>query len=261
MKQDLVLSNLHLRDLNPRICGWEACAPGHTFGPAVREYHLLHYVVRGTGVFRRAQAVYTLRAGDIFVIRPGESTVYVADQADPWEYIWVGFDCAPQFAALLDRDVIRLPSAGRNFAAMAGCSAAAQEWSICGQLYELFSQLAAGAGAGRAPQPDYVGRAINYIESNYSQPVRVEEIARSLGLSRNYFCRLFHQQTGFSPQAYLIEYRLARALQFLENGMTQAQAARQAGYPDVFAFSRMFRRRYGLPPGRYLEARGKPPHS
>ena len=57
MKQDLVLSNLHLRDLNPRICGREACAPGHTFGPAVREYHLLHYVVRGTGVFRRAQAV------------------------------------------------------------------------------------------------------------------------------------------------------------------------------------------------------------
>lgn len=223
MKQDLVLSNLHLRDLNPRICGREVCAPGHTFGPAVREYHLLHY-------------------------------------ADPWEYIWVGFDCAPQFATLLDRDVIRLPSAGRSFAAMAGCSAAAQEWSICGQLYELFSQLAAGAGAGRAPQPDYVGRAINYIESNYSQPVRVEEIARSLGLSRNYFCRLFHQQTGFSPQAYLIEYRLARALQFLENGMTQAQAARQAGYPDVFAFSRMFRRRYGLPPGRYLEARGKPPH-
>ena len=79
MKQDLVLSNLHLRDLNPRICGREVCAPGHTFGPAVREYHLLHYVVRGTGVFRRAQAVYTLRAGDIFVIRPGESTVYAAD--------------------------------------------------------------------------------------------------------------------------------------------------------------------------------------
>ena len=244
----------------PRSGGREGCAPGHTFGPAGREYHLLHYVGRGTGVFRRAQTVYTLRAGAIFVIRPGESTVYAADQADPWEYIWVGFDCAPQFAALLDRDVIRLPSAGRNFAAMAGCSAAAQEWSICGQLYELFSQLAAGAGAGRAPQPDYVGRAINYIESNYSQPVRVEEIARSLGLSRNYFCRLFHQQTGFSPQAYLIEYRLARALQFLENGMTQAQAARQAGYPDVFAFSRMFRRRYGLPPGRYLEARGKSPH-
>ena len=71
----------------------------------------------------------------------------------------MGFDCAPQFAALLDRDVIRLPSAGRNFAAMAYTYI-----YFCGQLYELFSQLAAGAGAGRAPQPDYVGRAINYIE-------------------------------------------------------------------------------------------------
>ena len=82
MKQDLVLSNLHLRDLNPRICGREACAPGHTFGPAVREYHLLHYVVRGNGVFRRAQTVYTLRAGDIFVIRPdGPVTVSRAERS------------------------------------------------------------------------------------------------------------------------------------------------------------------------------------
>ncbi len=259
MKQDLVLNNLHLREINPRICGREACDPGHTFGPAVREYYLLHYVVRGAGTFRRGQAAYTLRAGDIFVIRPGEITIYAADRTDPWEYIWVGFDCAPQFAALLTRDVIRLPSALRNFTAMVGCTAA-QEWSICGQLYDLFAQLAAGAAASRADTPDYVGRAINYIESSYSQSIRVAEIAQSLGLSRNYFCRLFHQQTGLSPQAYLIEYRLGRALRFLEDGMTQEQAARQAGYPDVFAFSRMFRRRYGLPPGRYLEARGERPH-
>ena len=257
MKHDLVLDNLHLQEINPRICGREVCAPGHTFGPAVREYYLLHYVVRGTGTFRRGQAAYTLRAGDIFVIRPGETAIYAADRTDPWEYIWVGFDCAPQFAALLERDVIRLPAALRNFSAMASC-AAAQEWRICGQLYDLFAQLAAGSPE-RTAQPDYVSRAVNYIESNYSQPIRVEEIAASLGLSRNYFCRLFHRQTGLSPQAYLIECRLRRALRFLEEGMTQEQAARQAGYPDVSAFSRMFRRRYGLPPGRYLETRGTLP--
>ena len=172
MKHDLVLDNLHLQEINPRICGREVCAPGHTFGPAVREYYLLHYVVRGTGTFRRGQAAYTLRAGELFVIRPWETTIYAADRTDPWEYIWVGFDCAPQFAALLERDVIRLPAALRNFSAMASC-AAAQEWRICGQLYDLFAQLAAGSPE-RTAQPDYVSRAVNYIESNYSQPIRVE---------------------------------------------------------------------------------------
>ena len=43
--KDTLLDNLHMADINPRICGVEACAPGHSFGPAVREYFLLHYVV------------------------------------------------------------------------------------------------------------------------------------------------------------------------------------------------------------------------
>ena len=258
MKYDVFLNNLHLSGINPRTCGREACAPGHSFGPAVREYHLLHYVVRGAGTYRRAGLVHTLRAGQIFVIRPGETTYYEADAADPWEYIWVGFDCGQPFSALLGRDVLRVPSALQNFAKMAGSvRTPAREWIVCGQLYDLFAKLAAQEAAEREYAPDYVGRAVNYIESNYSQPIRVEELARSLGLSRNYFCRLFHETAGCSPQEYLIGYRLAKAVQFMENGMTQEQAARQAGYPDVFSFSRMFRRRYGLAPGRYLDARRK----
>ena len=100
--KDTLLDNLHMADINPRICGVEACAPGHSFGPAVREYFLLHYVVRGKGIFRRGKREYTLQAGEIFVIRPGEVTYYEADMRDPWEYMWAGFDCAPPFAALLE---------------------------------------------------------------------------------------------------------------------------------------------------------------
>lgn len=113
--KDTLLDNLHMADINPRICGVEACAPGHSFGPAVREYFLLHYVVRGKGIFRRGKREYTLQAGEIFVIRPGEVTYYEADMRDPWEYMWAGFDCAPPFAALLEQDVLRLPGALQNF--------------------------------------------------------------------------------------------------------------------------------------------------
>ena len=53
---------------------------------------LLHYVVRGKGIFRRGKREYALQAGEIFVIRPGEVTYYEADMRDPWEYMWVAFD-------------------------------------------------------------------------------------------------------------------------------------------------------------------------
>lgn len=136
--KDTLLDNLHMADINPRICGVEACAPGHSFGPAVREYFLLHYVVRGKGIFRRGKREYTLQAGEIFVIRPGEVTYYEADMRAPWEYMWAGFDCAPPFAALLEQDVLRLPGALQNFSRIAGCGdMPAKEWRICAQLYEI----------------------------------------------------------------------------------------------------------------------------
>ena len=251
--KDTLLDNLHMADINPRICGVEACAPGHSFGPAVREYFLLHYVVRGKGIFRRGKREYTLQAGEIFVIRPGEVTYYEADMRDPWEYMWAGFDCAPPFAALLEQDVLRLPGALQNFSRIACCGdMPAKEWRICAQLYELFAELDAARGPAQGHGGNYVGQAVNYIESNYSQPMRVQDIAAGLGLNRSYFCRLFRQQTGLSPQEYIVSCRLAKAAQFMtEHGMSQEEAARQAGYPDVFSFSRMFRRKYGMPPGRY----------
>ena len=120
--KDTLLDNLHMADINPRICGVEACAPGHSFGPAVREYFLLHYVVRGKGIFRRGKREYTLQAGEIFVIRPGEVTYYEADMRAPWEYMWAGFDCAPPFAPTSARWLSSLRPARRSRARLSPSS-------------------------------------------------------------------------------------------------------------------------------------------
>lgn len=253
MMYELLLNNLHLEDINPRICGSQTCAPGHSFGPAIREYHLLHYVVSGKGKFYRGEQVYNLQPGEIFVIRPGEVTFYQADSETPWEYIWVGFDCSPPFAALLQEDVLKLPAALGSFSKIISSGRSpAREWYICGQLFDLFSQLSAACRDQQNQAEIYVRKAINYIESNYSQPMKVEAIAKGLGLSRNYFCRIFHQQTGLSPQNYIVSHRLAKAAEFMtELGLPQEEAARMAGYADVSSFSRMFKRKYGVPPGQY----------
>ena len=253
MPQDIFIDNLHLHDLNPLICGMQKCPPSHAFGPAVREYHLLHYVLHGTGVFQHGEQAYHLHPGEMFVIRPGETTFYQADALDPWEYIWVGFECDEPFAALLKKDVIALPSALAIFQRIVSLQKEPMRtWLICGQLYELFSKIAETQGKTGENAQRYVSQAVNYIESNYTQPMRVESIAAGLGLSRNYFCRIFKAATGFSPQEYIVSYRLSRAAQFMtEYGLSPGEAARQAGYPDVYSFSRMFARKYGMPPGRY----------
>ena len=84
-------------DINPVQFGYENCQPSHHFGPALRTYWLLHYVVRGKGVFKIEGREYTVKVGNIFVIPPFIETYYEADKDEPWEYIWVGFTTSGEF--------------------------------------------------------------------------------------------------------------------------------------------------------------------
>ena len=88
----LFLTDRKLQDLNPLTAGEEACVPGHSFGPAIRNYTLIHYVLRGKGTLYARGGTFPVRAGQIFVILPGEVTTYTADADDPWYYRWIGFN-------------------------------------------------------------------------------------------------------------------------------------------------------------------------
>ena len=71
--------------------GEEACEGGHSFGPAVRDHFLLHFVTGGKGVFATEDKEYTVSAGEGFLISPDKVTAYRADAAEPWHYFWIGF--------------------------------------------------------------------------------------------------------------------------------------------------------------------------
>ncbi|MBQ6797995.1 MAG: AraC family transcriptional regulator [Oscillospiraceae bacterium] len=262
MLRPFFLRNLELNDINPRICGISSCDPGEIFPWHYIDRHVLHYVTRGKGRYLVDDRRHDVRAGDLFISHAGNRTCYEADRDDPFTYIWVSFECADVFSSLLTQDVLSAPWASSVFTRMiAACESTAAEWAVCGLLYEFFSLLAERQNPKADRVEDYVNRAMNYIQSEYAEPIRVEEIAAGLGLSRSYFSRLFRGQTGLSPQAYLVSYRLERAAEFLTvGGLSQKEAALQAGYPDVCTFSRMFRRKFGMPPGEYVrQYRAKTP--
>ena len=96
---------------------------------------------------------------------------------------------------------------------------------------------------------DYVLRAVNWMQTNYMNPVSISALAGELNLDRSYFSTLFRRQTGRSPQQYLTELRLEKARTLLlEYGYRPGEAAQAVGYADIFSFSRMFKRHYGVSP-------------
>jgi transcriptional regulator GlxA family with amidase domain len=108
------------------------------------------------------------------------------------------------------------------------------------------------ARTARALSDRRIARALSLLKADPTKPWTVERLARSVGLSRAAFARRFAAVTGRSPQRFASELRLALAANLLESSdESLAELAARVGYASEFAFSRAFKRRYGVAPGTY----------
>ena len=101
----------------------------------------------------------------------------------------------------------------------------------------------------RDPQ---VGRALALVHERISAPWSVDSLAREVALSRSAFVERFTSLVGMPPIRYLTVWRLQTAkVNLLETSKTIAQLAHIVGYDSVEAFSRAFKREYGLSPAQW----------
>jgi AraC family transcriptional regulator len=94
--------------------------------------------------------------------------------------------------------------------------------------------------------------AINYIGTHLQEKISVEMLAARANLSIDYFSKLFYQQTGERPLAYLQRKRIERS-QFLliSTDMPLAVVAAETGFEDLSYFSRLFKKITSYTPGNY----------
>jgi transcriptional regulator GlxA family with amidase domain len=98
----------------------------------------------------------------------------------------------------------------------------------------------------------YVQKSIEYISSNYSYPITVEDIAAYVGLSRSHLFRSFETVLGVSPKEYLTDFRLKQACDLLEHSSLSITAiANSIGFDNSLYFSKTFHKRKGMPPKEY----------
>jgi AraC-like DNA-binding protein len=97
----------------------------------------------------------------------------------------------------------------------------------------------------------HVSRAVRRISEHYERPFRVEDLARSCGMSTSAFHRAFHAVTALSPIQFQKQIRLQKSRLLLLTGADDvATVGHRVGYDSASQFSREYRRRFGLPPGR-----------
>lgn len=114
-----------------------------------------------------------------------------------------------------------------------------------GQGARLSHLLASGGDTGR------ISRAIGRLRENFSQPLRMDEIARGLGMSVSGFHHHFKAVTAMSPLQFQKQIRLQEARRLmLGEDLDAASAGFRVGYEDPTYFSRDYKKLFGAPPQR-----------
>lgn len=248
--------------LNLYYGGWEICCPMHTFGSAIRQHYLIHYVTRGKGRLWMNDTCYVIEKDTMFLIRPGITCVYQADKDDPWEYCWIcidgydvenmlnnsGFDKVnPLF---FDKSNGEVRDAMLNFIFYFS-KYKNNEYMLLSRLYNIFGHMKIQMKKQQA-KSIHVEKAIDYIYENYYKSITIIDIAEYLGIDRTYLYRLFKEEYNMSPQKYLLNFRLKAAMNKLEGGnMSIADIAYSCGFNDASAFCHQFKKVYKDTPLNY----------
>ena len=254
------------------LCGFEQCAPSHSFGPAVRDHTLIHCVLSGRGKFYAGGQCRTVSAGEAFLILPGAVTTYTADSADPWRYCWVGFNGAdvPEILRCCglgaERMVFPYASSPQEMEAcvrniLTSARLGANPFRTLSLLFEFLALLSGDSPFEQPPGPSIAGAAMDYVAKNFSYPITVEDIAQHVGVNRSHLFRIFKKAVGMPPQRYLLEYKLQRAAELLSRTeLRVAEVMYSCGFSDPANFSRLFKRRFGTPPAEYRQSRPPEKH-
>ena len=98
---------------------------------------------------------------------------------------------------------------------------------------------------------------LRVIESMYQDPhVKVKDIARVCAISPSLLYKVFNEHLGYGPKRYLQLYRVDRARELLHSmGTPISDVAKLTGFPDVYAFSRVFKRLAGQSPSEFRNPR------
>lgn len=276
MAQDFtIFPSMTFVDLGLYQFGRENCDPAHSFGPAIRNHYLFHYILNGKGTFfwqdaRGHEHEMRLKAGQGFLISPRQITTYVADERIPWEYCWLEFDglrakesleiiglsvnnpiynpVHPEFSQIMKEEMLYIVRNKKE-----------APLHLIGHLYLFIDALMRSV---KENQPTvskvkdyYIKEALAYIEHNYMNDISVESIAESSGLNRSYFGKIFKETVGKSPQEFLISYRMIKAAELLRRTRYSINEIGCAvGYPNQLHFSRAFKSVYGVSPRNWRNA-------
>lgn len=226
--------------------------------------YILHYIIHGKGTF----AGKSVCAGDGFLIKPSSLIFHQASDEESFEHCWIiltGFKVREILSSCnisLESHVFHNTHAIHiakliKKAVMQDYQGQDLELSLKSLIYKILSFHISRQDVPASQAvltSDYITHATAFIRENYSKPIKISDIAKSVNLSQNHLCKLFNKTLNCSLKTYLVKYRLSIAKTFLkQTNLSVTEIANSVGYDDSMYFSQVFRKYNNCTPSEFRE--------
>lgn len=230
--------------------------------------HILIYCVKGEGWFSIDGERTVVKSDQLFIIPKDTPHSYGSGDLEPWSIYWIHFsgtlashfyDSENMVRTISPSKVSRIKDRIQLFdeiidnLEMGYSKENVQYANIC--LLHFMASLKyinQYRQVSKIRDMDVVERMIHFMKDNLDKRLSLEDIADEAGLSVSYFSTLFKKRTDRSPIDFIIQLRVQKASQYLDNtDLNVGEIALKVGYSDPFNFSRIFKRVMGVSPLNY----------
>ncbi len=243
------------------------------------DYVEMSFILSGEGKYRFDEGVVNVKEGDLLIFNPGvkHQALVAADYDNPATEFFIG--AGDIRIAGATENTIPVPGGGhiihttgelRQKLFKICSSMEAEKASLkTGRYFMMKSYLmqiillvvrdqcepmekATGYAFESVNKKYVVEQMVNYFEDHYDEKISLDQIAENMYLSPFYISKIFKSETGDTPIRHLINIRLEKAKELLENGYEGniQEVAASVGYDDAYHFSKLFKKHFGISPSQ-----------
>ncbi|MFC0215478.1 AraC family transcriptional regulator [Paenibacillus chartarius] len=224
--------------------------------------------VSGQGVLKAADGRrLTVSKGQGMLLYPHEEHEYAAVK-EPWEVVWISWNGRQaaemlETLGLLRTEALHISSPERTLLrcreALAGAQSAdpLRSLRVSAVLYELVLDLSAYGSASelrsKGQHAEQLAPVLSLMEERSAEPLTLDMLADTLGVSPQHTCHLFQQTLGMRPFEYLKRVRLRKAKELLLQDwkLEVQQVAERVGYGNASYFIKLFKEQEGMTPAQF----------
>ena len=245
------------------------------------DFYEVYFFLNGRVEYWVEGRIYYLEPGDLLLINPMELHRPIVDGKGLYERIvlWVDRAWLERFSdenasltrcfdrALADRANLLRPTARQRAALRGRLAELVQESYGDGgyagaqyatavllqfmvELNRMAQQTAAPDKASAAPAP-LVTQVLEYIGTNYSEELSLENLAQRFFVSKYHLSHEFSRAVGVGVYRYVMLKRLQMAKHMLLGGLPPGEVCTACGFRDYTNFFRAFRTEYGVSPREF----------